>query len=86
MGPREKDGGGRGQGFKQTGMQGPESDPMSMAETRASEEGFPEQGLCSGPRVGCMATVLRATLAHLYHSTSVYVFVSSRRGGVEAQS
>lgn len=44
-------------------MQGPARGPMNMAETRASEGGFPEQGLCSGPRGGCLATVLRATLA-----------------------
>lgn len=63
-------------------MQGPARGPMSMAETRASEEGFPEQGLCSGPRGGCLATVLRATLAHMYRSTSVYVLVCVREGAV----
>jgi hypothetical protein len=61
-------------------MQGPASDPMSMAETRASEGGIPEKGLCSGPREGCMATVLRATLAHLYRSTSVYVLCVFAKG------
>lgn len=68
-------------------MQGPARGPMSMAETRASEEGFPEQGLCSGPRGGCLATVLRrdsCTLVPKYKR--VRTRVSSRRGGVEAQS
>ena len=83
MGPREKDGGGRGQGFKQAGMQGPASDPMSMAETRASEGGFPEEGLCSGPRVGCMATVLArdsCTFVPQYKHVRTCVFAKGRCG------
>lgn len=86
-GSGKKDGGRRGQGFKQAGMQGPSSDPMSMAETMARERGFPEKGLCSGPRVGCMATVLaRDSCTLVLRYKRVRTCVSSRRGGVEAQS